>query len=67
MEGGKRAMQTPVEKKRIKRNWAKEEIDYLTEFWGKVSVPILAKDLGRLGRSALSVKRKFERAVRGTK
>ena len=40
-------MQTPVEKKRIKRNWTKEEIEYLTEFWGKVSVPILAKNLNR--------------------
>ncbi len=40
---------------RSKRNWTKEEIDYLLDRWGEVSVKGIAE---RLGRSTSAVRQK---------
>ncbi|HZK56683.1 MAG TPA: hypothetical protein VFD17_00100 [Clostridia bacterium] len=38
----------PNNKKKIaKRNWTKEEENYLAENWGSISIPTIAKNLGR--------------------
>lgn len=36
---------------KIKRNWSKEEYDYLEESWGRTSIPHIAEKLGRSGNA----------------
>ena len=31
----------------LSRTWTDEEVDYLEDKWGNISIPIIAKNLGR--------------------